>query len=169
MSTRWVSREGHFRQAGIDAGTGGVDQALRREAFGQFQEIEEALQVGLLVGKGVDQGVPHPGLGRQMADFLGPVGLKQGFQGRQVGQVRGHGDKIGVPAQFPVPVMLQGRGVIIVEVVQPHHPGPVVQQGPGHMIADEPGAAGHQKRMVLDFRGLIRHKPSSYIPSRCEG
>ena len=35
--------EGHCRQTGIDAGTGGVDQALRREAFGQFQEIEEAL------------------------------------------------------------------------------------------------------------------------------
>ena len=46
--------EGHFRQTGIDTGTGGVDQALRREAFGQLQDIEKALQVGLLVGKGVD-------------------------------------------------------------------------------------------------------------------
>ncbi len=152
MSTRWVSLKGISVKPGIDTGTGGVDQALRREAFGQFQEIEEPLQVGLLVGKGIDQGVPHPGLGRQMADFLGPVGAEEGFQGRQVRQVRGHADKIGVPGEFPVPVMLQGRGVIIVEVVQPHHPGPVIQQGPGHMIADEPGAAGHQERMVLDFR-----------------
>ena len=90
-----------------------------------------------------------------MANLLRLVVLKQGLQGREIGQVRGDGDKIGVPAQFPVPVMFEGRRVIIIEVVQPHDPGALGQQGLRHMKADEPGAAGHQKRLVLDFRGPI--------------
>ena len=33
------------------------------------------------------------------------------------------------------------------------------------MIADEPGAAGHQKRMVLDFREVIRHELYLFLVS----
>ena len=160
MSTRWVSAKGHFGQAGIDAGAGGIDQALHRGPFGHLQEIEEPFQIGFLIGKGVDQGVAHPGLGGQVADLLGPVVLKEGLQGREIGQVGGDGDKIGVLAQFQVPVMFESRRVIIVEVVQPHYPGALGQQGLRHMKADEPGAAGHQKRIIFDLRGPFNHSKS---------
>jgi hypothetical protein len=95
--------KGEFGQAPINAGTGGINETLHPGFFRQFNEVDKAFQVRLLVGKRVDQGVAHPGLGRQMADLLGPVVRKQPFQARKIGQVALKGGKIGKLAQFLVP------------------------------------------------------------------
>jgi hypothetical protein len=99
----------------------------------------------------VDQGITHPGLGGQVTNLLGLMGVEQRLQGREISQVGGDGDKIGVPAQLQVPIMFQRRRVIIVEVVQPHDLGALGQQSQCHVEADEPGAAGNEKCLIFPW------------------
>lgn len=113
-----------------------------------FEHIEEARDIGIDIGMGIDQGMPDAGLGSKVHDSREAIRRKQLRHALALGNVRPDELEIRERLELCDPRLLQMRIVIGVEVVEAHHVMPVRQQAPRDMHADEPGRSSDENRLV---------------------
>ncbi len=109
-----------------------------------LEDIQEAFDVGFLVGMRVGDGVADPGLGGEIDDAFGLEVGKNLLQGRSVGEVGLEPAVVGVLFQLRVAVELELNRVVVVEIVEAKDRMAVVQQTTGQMEADEASGAGDE-------------------------
>src|SRR5215468_10261390 len=112
-----------------------------------LEHVEEAGEVGPGIGMGIDQGMTHAGLRREVDDVGKAVLGEQCRHGVTVGDIGLLEAEAGNGLKLLNACLLEARIVIGVEVVEPDHPIAVRQQAAGHMHADEPGRAGDENRL----------------------
>ena len=118
----------------------------RRDVAAGLQHRQVTGQVGVLIGKGMVDGVAHTRLGGQV-HHAGDLRIAhQGRHGRRIGHVRLHHAEAGLPVQPGDPGALQGRVVIGVERVHPDDPLAPGQQPVTDRRTNEAGRAGHDHR-----------------------
>ena len=139
-------REGHLPVATIDRRRRGIEKVLQAaEPAGQLQHDQMTHDVGLDVGVGIEDRLPHTGHRRQMHDAVDAgmgVGQRQRRLalrniGLQEGEVFGFAQRLQA-GEF------QDRVVVGVEIVEPHHLFAPRQQGMRDLAADEAGDTGDQ-------------------------
>jgi hypothetical protein len=85
-----------------------------------LKEIDKTDQIGVHIGVGVDQGIAHPGLGRQIDHrvelFLG----KQGCGPFPIGHVESGMAKGGMGQQLSQTIPLELRIIVVVQIVEPN-------------------------------------------------
>lgn len=121
-----------------------------------LENVERAGDVGVHVGVGVGQRVAHTGLGGQVHH---PVrgSIKGRIECRAVGQITPHQLEADLAIQPNDPGFLQGRVVVVVEVVEPHNLVAPVEQGGAHVCADEarstrPGPLRQRRQHSVNHR-----------------
>ena len=121
-----------------------VLEAVRMAAGLEHRQV--AGEVGLLVGEGVVDRVAHARLGGEVHDPPRPLGPHQRAEALGVGDVEADHPEAGQGLEPGGPGGLQGRVVVVVEVVHPHDALAAAEQAFGHVHADEPGCAGDDDR-----------------------
>ena len=108
-----------------------------------FQDVGEPDEVGIHIGMGVNERMPHAGLSPEMDDMGEAVFGKQARHALAIGQIQPGKPKVGVRCQLCQTRFLQGWIVVGVEVVQTYDRFPVVQKSARNMVADKSGRAGN--------------------------
>ena len=121
-----------------------------------FQYIDEPNQVGIHVGVGVNERIPHAWLSPEMDDIGEPVLGEERRHAVAIGQIEPGKPKGGVHRQPCQTRFFQGWIVVGVEVVQADDRVPFLQQPARDMVADESGRAG-------DEDGRRRHHGNSRL------
>ncbi|KAB8109271.1 hypothetical protein EE612_045490, partial [Oryza sativa] len=147
------------------------DRRLRVGVLGgDLEDADEAGDVGRDVRLRRAHRVAHPGLRGEVEHVREARRVEQPLQQRGVVDVGvEHGDAARRQQSLPRP--LQGRVVVGVEVVEPHHAVPARPERQRAVRADEPGGARHQHRqapvpprrrapphLLLPRRAPIRHR-----------
>ena len=142
------------RRSERNAGIGAVDRRRRRIeqmlAAGMaaaFEHIEEAHEVAVGVGMGIDQRMPHTGLGGEMHDPWKTMGRKQLLHRLAVGEFDLLETEIGMAGQLAKPRLLQTRIVVSVEIVGSDNGRAVGEQALRHMHSDKSRSARNQDRI----------------------
>ena len=102
-----------------------------------FQHHQLALHIGAHIIERVFQRPAHPGLACEVDDARHPLACKGRIESRLVGNVDVVKGKAGMAAQAGQPRLLQGDGIIGVEIINADHLFATRDQGFRHMIADE--------------------------------
>nr|GME03563.1 hypothetical protein DVH24_025984 [Ipomoea batatas] len=110
-----------------------------------LEERDEGRDIAMNIRVGILHRISHPGLRRQVHHVRERHHIKKLRQQTRVVHVTLHHEDSLRADQFP-PRFLQRRVVVVVEVVQPHHPVAPLFQGQGHVRPDESGGAGYQYR-----------------------
>nr|GMC58376.1 hypothetical protein Ahy_A01g001422 [Ipomoea batatas] len=110
-----------------------------------LEERDEGRDIAMNIRVGILHRISHPGLRRQVHHVRERHHIKKLRQQTRVVDVTLHHEDSLRADQFP-PRFLQRRVVVVVEVVQPHHPVAPLFQGQGHVRPDESGGAGYQYR-----------------------
>jgi len=156
------------RAVAVDRAARGVDQAADLVVAAQFEDVGEGLHVvAHELVRMVDR-VPHTGLGREVAH----PGLRAGdaadevvegvLQGLPVADVGTHQAEVGLLLEDRVAPLLELGVVVRIEVVVADHLVAALKQGPGHMEADESGAAGQQDLHKTPPVGALRQRSASW-------
>ena len=135
----------------VHRGAAGIDQvAQRRQPPSSLQHHQVPHHVRVNISVRIDQGVPDPGLRRQVHDD-GDVRMRgsQRLHRRAVRDIDPVKSEAGLRFQPVQPRLLQPHVVIGVEVIDPDHLRALRQQRLGHVIADEPRRAGEQDLHVI--------------------
>jgi len=139
-----MHREGIVRVEAVDGTAGGIGQVGGARMPAGFEDMQEADQVALDIGAGVRQRVAHAGLRGQMDDPVeGPPG-KKGGHGRLVFEGPFHKGKGRAGAQLLQARLFQRHVVVRIQVVKAGDGIAALQEGAGHVVADESGGAGDQ-------------------------
>ena len=138
--------EGLLAVAAIYRRGRGVDEMPEPlAATRQLEHDQLAHHVGLHVDIGIDEGVPYPGLGRQMHDAVeAGMALGQLQHGVAVGNIGLEEGKTLVLTQRLQPGEFQHRIVVVAEIVDADDGLAAGQQGPRDVRSDEPGDAGDE-------------------------
>src|SRR5712691_571174 len=135
--------ERHPGIGAVDRRGRGVDEMPAARVPAALEHVEEAREVGRGIGMGIDQGMPHPGLRREVDDVGEAVLREQGSHGVTVGNVGLLEPKAGNDIELRDARLLQARVVIGIEVVETDHAIAVRQKAASHVHADESGRPGH--------------------------
>ena len=109
-----------------------------------FEQVGEADDVGLHVGVRILQRVAHAGLRGEVDDGVEVALLEQVLHHHAVGDVVLEEAEVGVGLELFQPRQLQGRVVVVVEVVDADDFVAALQQDLCDVHADKPGGAGEQ-------------------------
>ena len=117
-----------------------------------LENIQEAFDIGFLVGLRIGDGVAHSGLCGEIDDAVGLEIGKHLLQGRQVGKVGLQPAVVGMRFQLRMAIELELHRVVVVEIIETKDRMAVVQQTTGQMEADKAGGAsdedvGHKKML----------------------
>jgi hypothetical protein len=113
-----------------------------------FEHIEEAREIGIDIGVGIDQGMSHAGLRSEMHDGGKTIRRKQLRHELAFGKVRPDEFEIRGCLELRDPGLFQMGIVISIEVVEADHLIAVRQQPPRDMHADKPGRSGDKHRLL---------------------
>jgi hypothetical protein len=140
----------HTGIGAVDRGGRGINKVPACVVPAAFEHVEEAREIGVGIGVGIDQGMAHAGLRREMHDVRKAVDCEQPRHGLAVGNVDPFEPKGGKRLERRDPCLLQGRIVVGVEIVDTHHIMPIRQQPPGNVHADEAGRSGDENGLPQD-------------------
>ena len=127
-----------------------------------FQNIHEALQVGIDVGVRILQRMANAGLGRKMKDMMKLLRRKQRLDRAPLGEIELDEAKSGLACELLQPRFLERRIVVRRKVVDTDDTAPCLNEAARHMRADEAGGAGHQHRLVRRHAVSIPSGPDAY-------
>jgi hypothetical protein len=88
--------------------------------------------------------VAHPGLGGEVDDDAEAVGGEEGFHLAAVGEVDAGGGEAIVCLEAFESRLLEGRVVVVVEVVEADNVVAIGEESFGKVVADETGGAGDE-------------------------
>jgi hypothetical protein len=112
------------RYAGaIDAGGGGEDEVLGRIAARGLEDVGKADEVAVHIGLGVGEAVAHASLGAEVDDVVGLEAVDQAEQRGSIGEIGADEAEALAPFESGEASLLEGDGVVIVDVVDPEHLG----------------------------------------------
>lgn len=144
--------EGQLGVATIHTGTAGISQVLDAVVPARFQDVGEALHVGINIGVRVGKRIAHPGLGRQVDDALGLFSGKQVGHALAVSHVQLMEGEVRVAAEVRQARFFQSDVVIVVQVVNAHHLVAPRQQAQAGVHANKTGRAGDEVGDVQRFK-----------------
>jgi len=128
MVDRVVFAEGDLLVAAVDAGAGGIDQALDFMMPATFQNIQVPRQIGLLVSKRVLERIAHTRLRRQVADEIGFMLLEVGCKKLDVRQITPQAGVSLACFKLRMSSFLERNRIIVVEIVQPNDLVAILEQ-----------------------------------------
>ena len=132
-----------------------------------FQDVDEALEIGIDIGMGMLQRVAHAGLRREM-DHHGEATLsEQRLCRRTVGEVELHKAEVGLALEDIQARFLQLRIVIVVDDIEANDLPAGRQQPLRDVESDKPGGSGDQYRIVRHAISSAQSRHSS-MPAGCE-
>ena len=139
-----VHRERHLGIGPVDRTRGGVDKVLDPGMPTAFEYIDEADEIGIDVGMGIDERIADSGLGGKIDHGVEAIFIKEGGHRLTIGEIDVDMDKARTFSQSGHAMPLQLRIIVVVEVIQPHHLGPTVDEPFCQMCSDKAGGAGNQ-------------------------
>ena len=137
--------EGHFLVHAVDGGAAGKDELLHAVALAGLQQVEGALDIGVDVELRLFDGGPHASTGRQVDHGVILALGKHLFHRGRVTQVAiGHADAILKAGDI---VALDGRVIIIIEIVNDSNLEAGGQKALDGVGSDEAGSAGDKNSL----------------------
>jgi len=136
----------------VHAGAAGVDQVFHLVMAAAFEQVDETHHVALDVGVGVFQRIAHPRLGREIDGAVEALGGEQRFHRLALRHIHLDEAEAGKRLELLDAGFFQADVVVIAEVVDADHFGPLFQQALGDMHADESGGAGNQNFHFVSFK-----------------
>ena len=123
-----------------------------------FQDVGEALDVGVDIGVRILQRIADAGLRREMHHVGKLLGGKQSGNACAIGEIELEEAEVRVTLELLEPRLLQRRIVVGVHAVEADHAAARFKQAARHVRADEARSARHQHRFAA-------HSRHSSIPS----
>ncbi len=143
--------EGQPLGLSIDRGGGGQHEILAAVPLGGVEQVERAIHVDGEVQTRLSHALAHPGHGRQMRHAPDIVRGEERVYGRRVADIAFDQGEGGIGRKLGGVGPLDGRIVVVVEVVYGDDALATRQQGPRQMTADETGSAGDQNAHSVSF------------------
>ena len=130
----------------VDRRGTGVDKMLQlRHRACEFEDVELSFDIRCRVGMGCHEGVSDTGLCGEVNDAVN-AGFAGGETGHRlpVGKVHADERKGAIVLKPGEARLLECDVIVVAETVEPDHIIVPLQQGAGHMVADESRSAGHE-------------------------
>ncbi len=151
-----VDRKRHLRVAAVDGTRRRVDEMLDLGMPAAFEDVQEAFDVAVRIGVGIDERIPHAGLRGEMHDTADRIFREQLFDPLAVRQIQ-LDELIAVQRREPSQAsLLETYVVVIVDAVETDDPVSAREQPSGHVETDESGHPGDQRQWCA-----CRHGSSS--------
>ena len=158
-----MHRKWHARVGPVYRARGGEHQVPYLARPAPLKNVGEAHKVRVHVGLRVRERIPNPCLGGQVYDEIEILRLKKLANSLAIRQVHLYKTKRRHGCQLRQARPLQIHVVVVVEVVQPHHPVAFFQQALGDVKPDEACAAGNQNLLHRLSRSLKLRAASTTI------
>ena len=156
-------RERHARVAAVHARTRGVYEVLDSLVAAAFEDREEAAEVAVDVGPGIDERVANSSLSGEVDDAIEAFAGEERCHCRAVGEVESLEAKVPLPGELLQAILLEADVVVVVEVVDADDAVATAQQAERGVHADEAGSAGNQNFQIGNLPSARPHSAGSFF------